>query len=195
MMTEIHAKVSQNQVNLTKFTNLLYLHVIFIPWLKSNADAHLNEDNSPTEGPTASKKAATDRTVLADKKKPVAKDKKRTLKRLWASMYINAFLFVSFCFTSSNGLKISVVFLSDKLHNSPSPIPFELFRFRTSMQCALFNEQIYPCLVFTLAEGRRVLIQFPFLSLNFMLIFQSCEVEGNIKKFADNPFNTYFYLD
>ncbi|EFX88169.1 hypothetical protein DAPPUDRAFT_305549 [Daphnia pulex] len=61
MMTEIHAKVSQNQ---------------------SNADAHLNEDNSPTEGPTASKKAATDRTVLADKKKPVVKDKKRTLKRL-----------------------------------------------------------------------------------------------------------------
>jgi ubiquitin-conjugating enzyme E2 S len=31
MMTEIHAKVSQNQVNITKFTNLLYLYVIFIP--------------------------------------------------------------------------------------------------------------------------------------------------------------------
>lgn len=35
------------------------------------------------DGPTASKKMATDRTVLADKKKTVLKDKKRTLKRLW----------------------------------------------------------------------------------------------------------------
>lgn len=49
---------------------------------QANTDAQLNDDTNPTEGPTASKKAATDRTVLADKKKAVAKDKKRTLKRL-----------------------------------------------------------------------------------------------------------------
>jgi hypothetical protein len=60
--------------------NLGILYIFFS--LKSNSDTHLNEDTNPTEGPTASKKAATDRTVLADKKKPVAKDKKRTLKRL-----------------------------------------------------------------------------------------------------------------
>ncbi|KAK4026168.1 hypothetical protein OUZ56_015186 [Daphnia magna] len=61
MMTEIHAKINQHQ---------------------SSIDTHLNEDTNLAEGPTASKKAATDRTVLADKKKPIVKDKKRTLKRL-----------------------------------------------------------------------------------------------------------------
>ena len=40
-------------------------------------------DEVNRDGPTASKKLATDRTVLADKKKTVLKDKKRTLKRLW----------------------------------------------------------------------------------------------------------------
>jgi len=55
MMTEIHAKVSQVQ--------------------------SLNDDVNK-DGPTASKKLATDRTVLADKKKQPLKDKKRTLKRL-----------------------------------------------------------------------------------------------------------------
>lgn len=60
MMTEIHAKVSQVQ--------------------QSNQQSVSDEMNR--DGPTASKKMATDRTVLADKKKTVLKDKKRTLKRL-----------------------------------------------------------------------------------------------------------------
>jgi len=60
MMTEIHAKVSQAQ--------------------QSNQQSVSDEVNR--DGPTASKKLATDRTVLADKKKTVLKDKKRTLKRL-----------------------------------------------------------------------------------------------------------------
>ena len=50
---------------------------------QSSSGAPLSDEASnTTEGPTASKKAATDRTILTDKKKPVAKDKKRTLKRL-----------------------------------------------------------------------------------------------------------------
>jgi len=61
MMTEIHAKVNHVQV----------------PTAQSSS-----EELNKMEGPTASKKAATDRTVLADKKKQVLKDKKRTLKRL-----------------------------------------------------------------------------------------------------------------
>ena len=74
-------------------------------FLQSNTDAHLNEDSSPTEGPTASKKAATDRTVLADKKKPVAKDKKRTLKRLWLAC-TGKLPFFFFCLFASNGQNI-----------------------------------------------------------------------------------------
>lgn len=66
MMTEIHARVSHSSQQ-----------------QQSSSGASLNEEASnTTEGPTASKKAATDRTILTDKKKPVAKDKKRTLKRL-----------------------------------------------------------------------------------------------------------------
>lgn len=79
MMTEIHAKALHQVLLIQSKTRNCDL----LSDYQAGTGVPSGEELNVAEGPTASKKAAPDRTVLADKKKPIAaKDKKRTLKRL-----------------------------------------------------------------------------------------------------------------